>query len=98
MNNKKKWVINIFTLFLISGIMYGCSTQKANQNSMIDMEVENRIKEVMVTGELPSVQIAVINQNQIIWSETLGENSDTNYLYMNGSVQKVVDATAVLQL
>ena len=98
MNNKKKWVINIFTLFLISGIMYGCSTQEANQNSMIDMEVENRIKEVMVTGELPSVQIAVINQNQIIWSETLGENSDTNYLYMNGSVQKVVDATAVLQL
>ena len=65
---------------------------------MIDMEVEHRIKEIMVRGKLPSVQIAVIDQNQIVWLKTLGENSDTQSLYMNGSVQKVVDATAVLQL
>ena len=98
MKEKKKWVKIIFTLFLICGILAGCSTQNPDQNSIIDIEIENRIKEIVVTGELPSVQIAVINQNEIIWSKTLGENSDTNYLYMNGSVQKVVDATAVLQL
>ncbi len=98
MNRKRKWVIIILALFLNIGILCSCSTQKANQNSMIDMEVEHRIKEIMVTGELPSVQIAVINQNRITWSKTFGENSDTQSLYMNGSIQKVVDATAVLQL
>jgi len=98
MIEKKKWVKIIFALFLISGILYGCSAQKSDQISKIDIEIENRIKEIMVSGELPSVQIAVINQNQIVWSKTLGENSGTQSLYMNGSVQKVVDATAVLQL
>ncbi len=98
MIEKKKWVKIIFAVFLISGFLYGCSIQNSEQNSIIDIEIENGIKEIVVNGELPSVQIAVINQNEITWSKTLGENSDTNYLYMNGSVQKVVDATAVLQL
>ena len=98
MKEEMKWGIIIFALFLIGGILSGCSTQNSDKNSIINIEVENRIKEIVVTGKLPSVQIAVINQNEIIWSKTLGEISDTKYLYMNGSVQKVVDATAVLQL
>jgi len=98
MNDQKKRATIIFMLILFGGISFGCSNIKSEQSSIIDLEIEKKIEEIVIGGELPSVQIAIINQNQIVWSQTLGENSDTYYLYMNGSVQKVVDATAVLQL
>jgi CubicO group peptidase (beta-lactamase class C family) len=98
MNDQKKRATIIFMLILFGGILLGCSTIKSEQSSIIDSEIEKKIEEIVVGGELPSVQVAVINQNQIVWSKTFGENSDTYYLYMNGSVQKVVDATAILQL
>lgn len=98
MIEKKKWVITIFAMFLISGILSSCSRQKSDQNLISDIEIEQSINEIVVSGELPSVQIAVINQDQIIWSKAIGKGSDTHYVYMNGSIQKVVDATAVLQL
>jgi len=98
MIEKKKWVKIIFIVFLISGILYSCSRQKSTQNPIRDKEIEQRINEIVISGRLPSVQIAVVNQHQIIWSKAIGEGSDTHYLYMNGSIQKVVDATAVLQL
>jgi CubicO group peptidase (beta-lactamase class C family) len=98
MNTKKNWTVFIFVVCLTSGILSGCSTQKSNKNSIIEPGTEQKIQEIIVSGELPSVQIAVIDQNQLVWSKTLGQNSETHYVYMNGSVQKVVDATAILQL
>jgi len=49
-------------------------------------------------GNLPSLQIAVISKDQIIWSKSFGQNTGTDFVYMNGSIQKVFDAAAVLQL
>ena len=98
MNDQKKRAKIIFMLILLGGILFGCSKIKSEQSSIIDSEIEKKIEEIVIGGDLPSVQIAIINQGQIVWSQTLGENSDTHYLYMNGSIQKVVDATAVLQL
>lgn len=98
MNTQKSWIAFIVIIFLTSGIVSACSTRISRQNSIIDLGTELKLQEIVASGELPSVQIAIIDQNQLIWSETLGQNSDNNHVYMNGSVQKVVDATAVLQL
>jgi CubicO group peptidase (beta-lactamase class C family) len=84
--------------FLIVGLLCSCSPRNINQDKPIDAAVEQKIQEIVASGGLPSVQIAVITEGQITWSKTYGQNTDTHFVYMNGSVQKVVDATAVLQL
>ena len=94
----KNWTVFLFVVFLTSGILSSCSTPKSNQNSIIKPGTEQKIQEIVLSGDLPSVQIAVIDQNQLVWSKTLWKKNDNHYVYMNGSVQKVVDATAILQL
>jgi CubicO group peptidase (beta-lactamase class C family) len=90
--------INIWVDFLVIGMLCSCSILNSNQNIIIDSAIEQNIDQIVISGELPSVQIAVIAQNQLIWSKVFGKNTDTHFVYMNGSVQKVVDATAILQL
>jgi len=96
--NQAKHISIKFVGILLAGILCSCSARNLNPDTFIDSSVEKKIQEVVVSGRLPSVQIAVISQDQIIWSQVYGKNTETNFVYMNGSVQKVVDATAVLQL
>lgn len=98
MINHTKRTLFTSVIFLISVLYCGCSAVKPNQNLIIDSTVEQKIQEIVVSGELPSVQIAVIAQDQLVWSKMYGQITDTHFVYMNGSVQKVVDATAILQL
>ena len=67
MINQNKWLIIIIGIFFFSGILVGCSTSKMDQNLIINEAVEQRIKEIIVSGELPSVQAAIIDQNQIVF-------------------------------
>jgi CubicO group peptidase (beta-lactamase class C family) len=88
----------IITLSLLSGWLSGCFASNTDPYAVVDSETEDKILEVMSNGGLPSVQIAVIYENQLVWSKAFGQNAETNHVYMNGSVQKVVDAVAILQL
>ncbi|MCB0541717.1 MAG: hypothetical protein KDE33_29710, partial [Bacteroidetes bacterium] len=74
MNTQKSWIAFIVIIFLTSGIVSACSTRISRQNSIIDLGTELKLQEIVASGELPSVQIAIIDQNQLIWSETLGQN------------------------
>jgi CubicO group peptidase (beta-lactamase class C family) len=96
-NQTKVLTIFIVGLFL-SGMLCSCSASNADQFTVIDSEVEEKILETISDGDLPSLQVAVIDQNQLIWSKAYGQNTNTDFAYMNGSVQKVFDATAILQL
>ena len=49
-------------------------------------------------GNSPSIQVAVVHRDQIIWSQAFGQNTSVNHVYMNASVQKMFTAVAVLQL
>jgi CubicO group peptidase (beta-lactamase class C family) len=92
-------LINIIkVVLLLSGILCSCSALNHKRSTIIDSTIEGKIQEIIVSGELPSVQMALIAQNQLVWLKAYGQNTDTHFVYMNGSVQKVVDATAILQL
>lgn len=73
------------------------STEKTDNFKAMPSEIENKIQTLVENGNLPSLQVAVVSEGNIVWSKSYGEGANTN-LYMNGSVQKVFDATAVLQL
>jgi len=40
----------------------------------------------------------VVHRGRLVWSKAYGEGTSVDHVYMNGSVQKVFDAAAVLQL
>jgi CubicO group peptidase (beta-lactamase class C family) len=61
-------------------------------------ELDAKIPEVVASGRSPSIQVAVVHRDRLVWSMAFGENADVDRVYMNGSVQKVFDAVAVLQL
>ena len=65
---------------------------------VMEAEVVEKIALLVSEGDLPSLQAAVVHKDEIIWSEAFGESTSVEHVYMNGSVQIVFDATAVLQL
>jgi CubicO group peptidase (beta-lactamase class C family) len=92
-------LLRIITPILFLGwLLCSCSTPNQHRSEKIDSGTVEKIRDVITNGELPSVQIAVIDQNQTIWSKSYGQNTRSDFVYMNGSVHKVFDATAILQL
>jgi CubicO group peptidase (beta-lactamase class C family) len=61
-------------------------------------ELDAKIPEVVASGRSPSLQVAVVHRDRLVWSRAFGENASVDHVYMNGSVQKVFDAVAVLKL
>jgi CubicO group peptidase (beta-lactamase class C family) len=88
----------LLTAVFLSGLLSSCYGSSRDSSAVIDSETEEKILEEISTGRLPSVQIAVISGNQLMWSHAYGQNAETIHAYMNGSVQKVVDAVAIIQL
>jgi CubicO group peptidase (beta-lactamase class C family) len=60
--------------------------------------LDAKIGEVVRQGSAPSVQVAVVYQDQVVWSKAYGADASPHDVYMNASVQKAFTATAVLQL
>jgi len=98
MSHRTKALTIVIAAIFLSGLLCSCSALNTDQLLVIDSEVEEKILESISEGELPSLQVAVIDQNQLVWSKAFGENTSTDFAYMNGSVQKIFDATAILQI
>jgi CubicO group peptidase (beta-lactamase class C family) len=90
--------LKIITVLLLLSIILCSFSVTNNDRPLIDSRTDEKIYEIISDGALPSVQIAVIDQDELVWSKSYGENTYTDFAYMNGSVQKVFDATAILQL
>jgi len=61
-------------------------------------ELDAELPSVIANGNSPSIQVAVVHHDQIIWSRAYGDSTSPDTVYMNASVQKVFTATAALQL
>ena len=75
-----------------------CSVGDADRSEPLVAKLEAKIPGVVSRGNSPSLQAAVVYRDRLIWSRGFGENPRVDNVYMNGSVQKVFDAVAVLQL
>lgn len=100
-----RYLLSHILFVIVLGIIncsYSLSAQTSIENTSkieaIAPEIENKIQSLVKNGNLPSLQVAVVSKDQIIWSKAFGEGTAIDFLYLNGSVQKVFDATAILQL
>lgn len=84
-------VIIMFTWLPIAGA-------ETDSQNIIKPELVEKIELLVSEGNIPSLQVAVVHEDKMVWSHSFGENTSTEHVYMNASVQKVFDATAILQL
>jgi len=98
MNNYSRLLTIIAGVLLAAGILSSCSSANSEQSAVLNSQFDEEVERVVQDGRLPSLQIAVIYDNRLVLSKSYGQNATTDSVYMNGSVQKVLDATAVLQL
>jgi len=85
----------------VMGIMLAqtqMSSPHASNSDFISMDTEQKIRALVTKGNLPSLQAAVVSDGRIVWSKAFGQDTSVRAVYMNGSIQKVFDATAILQL
>ena len=75
-----------------------CSLTGPGDTEELVAELGEKIPPVIAAGNAPSMQIAVVHRDQIVWSRAFGENTSVDHVYMNASVQKTFTAIAVLQL
>jgi CubicO group peptidase (beta-lactamase class C family) len=75
-----------------------CSASGPRDTASLIAELDAELPSVIASGNSPSIQVAVIHQDQVAWSRAFGEDTSVDHVYMNASVQKVFTAVAVLQL
>ena len=64
----------------------------------IPFDIDSKIQSLVKNGNLPVLQIALISDNNIIWLKTYGKEAGEDVLFKIGSIEKVVTATALLQM
>ena len=79
---------------IIAGIMKCGNAEGDSTFSNIDIKIDRIIK----NGNLPSTQIAIVEGEKVIWSKFYDNSNNEKVLYKIGSIEKVLTATAYLQL
>ena len=60
--------------------------------------IDNQVQGIMTETYIPSVTVAVVRNDSIIWAKGFGEQTELDTIYMIGSVTKTFTSTAIFQL
>lgn len=91
-------------LYVLITFCYSYSTfaqtkiETSDKIAAIPIDVESKIQSLVENGNLPVLQIALISDNELIWLKTYGKEAKEDVLFKIGSIEKVVTATALLQM
>ena len=96
--NKIKILYVLITLCYSYSIFAQTKIEYFDKIVAIPVEIDSTIQSLVKNGNLPSLQIALISNNSIIWSKTYGKEVREDILFKIGSIEKVLTATAVLQM
>jgi CubicO group peptidase (beta-lactamase class C family) len=91
------WERALLSSFLIA-VNAACSGTDSPDIAATVGQLDTELPAVISQGNAPSIQVAVVEGDRVIWSRAFGENASVDRVYMNASVQKVFTATAVLRL
>jgi CubicO group peptidase (beta-lactamase class C family) len=95
-NNEPKLRLILSSILVV--FCTACSVTSSSDTASLITELDAELQTVVASGNSPSIQVAVVHRDQIVWSQAFGENTSVDHVYMNASVQKVFTAAAILQL
>ncbi|MFX0064377.1 MAG: serine hydrolase domain-containing protein [Candidatus Hermodarchaeota archaeon] len=101
----RKIEIYFFIFVIISLIISPINVSLASNNSddssclsYFDPKIDAIVAEKMEQGYIPSLSLALIQNNSILWSKGYGEQPEIDSIFMSGSVTKSFTVVALLQL
>jgi CubicO group peptidase (beta-lactamase class C family) len=84
----------IFVLVASSLVLY-CD---AAEPGLISSSVEENVEQLVTDGDIPSLHACVVSGNEISWVLGFGGQTDSDTVFLIGSIQKVFTAISILQL
>ena len=102
MNNQIKkthiqYVAFVFILGLIL-VSSNISASAQDESVFVSETVEARLEQFIEDGEIPSMQEAIIEDNEIRYVKGFGDQTDLDTVFMIGSLQKMFTACCIMQL
>lgn len=93
---------SVAALAITVGLLLSCSagrrTPIPDGADSLRAALDARIPSVVEEGDGPSMQVAVVYKDRVLWSRAFGFGVDVHRAFMNASVQKFFTSTAVLRL
>lgn len=97
MNRKIRQII-IIILLLICAVTIGNNSVLANEKSKDYSDIDSQIKKEIKELHIPGMAIAIVDSEEILFSETYGNCDSINTPFIIGSLSKSFTALAVMQL
>ena len=97
----KKRHVKYFALAYILGFLLLTSNGLVSAQGgteFVSEEVESRLEQFREAGEIPSIQEAIIEDNEIKYVKGFGNQTDLDTVFVIGSIQKMFTSCCVMQL
>jgi CubicO group peptidase (beta-lactamase class C family) len=97
----KKRHIRHFALACILGFLLMAANGSVSAQDgtvLVSEEVESHLEQLMNAGEIPSIQEAIIEGNEIKYVKGFGNQTDLDTAFVIGSIQKMFTSCCVMQL
>ena len=102
MNNQiKKTHIQYVAFVFILGLILvpsNISASAQDESLFVSETVEAHLEQLMEDGEIPSMQEAIIEDNEIKYVKGFGNQTNLDTVFMIGSMQKMFTACCIMQL
>ncbi|MFW9809035.1 MAG: serine hydrolase domain-containing protein [Candidatus Thorarchaeota archaeon] len=99
--NLKKIHAKYVALICILGLLLLTTVNFASAQDdsvFVSESVENQLEQFMEDGEIPAMQEAIIENNEIKYVKGFGNQTDSNTVFVIGSIQKMFTSCCVMQL
>jgi CubicO group peptidase (beta-lactamase class C family) len=105
-----KTILGIFTLIVLVPVLMfvvkyasdipiykeGPATTLGEELGSIRPEIADQIQRLFDDSGIPSMAVAIVVGDELVWAKGLGEQTDLSTIYMTGSINKAYIATAFL--
>ena len=98
-------ILRFTVYFLALFVFLSCQNTSDNQKQIYYDAIDRKVDSLMVARHIPGFSIALVSDNQIIWSKSYGKadveknlDFNTDQIMNIGSVSKTITAVAIMQL
>ncbi|MHA2209512.1 MAG: serine hydrolase domain-containing protein [Candidatus Thorarchaeota archaeon] len=89
-------LISICALLVMIGLLTPFSAAAGTE--IVSSYVEDEIQRIVNEGDIPSLHVCVVSNDEINWVKAFGEQTSPDTVFLIGSIQKVLVAVSILQL
>ncbi|MHA1936035.1 MAG: serine hydrolase [Candidatus Thorarchaeota archaeon] len=92
----RRIITSICMILFVVGLLVPPSS--ATGTGIVSSHVEEEIERIATEGNIPSFHACVVFDDEISWVSGFGAQTDSDTVFLIGSIQKVLVAISILQL